>query len=108
MMDTAESFTPPPEAGATGDVMQWYSKVWPHVQVAVEFCARDLASDREEREELVQEGRLELWRPDASKCDIRSREDLLYLRAMLTTHVRRVSANRRREAGAWFDGFRRI
>ena len=93
-MQTAESFTPPPEAGATGDVMEAYTRVWPHLQVEVERCARKITKDRDERDDLIQEARLELWRVDASRCDLRSMDDLLYLRAMLTKHMKKVAVSR--------------
>jgi len=102
-MNTSEPFTPPPESSDTGDVMHAYAKVWPHVQVAVEYTVRDLTKNREFREELIQEARLEFWRVDPSRCNIRSLDDLLYLRSVLTTHVRRFAASRRREDATWLD-----
>ena len=92
-MQTAESFTPPPEGGATGDVMQAYTRVWPHLQVEVERYARTMTKDRDERDDLIQEARRELLRIDASRCDLRSLDDLLYLRARLTKHMRRVAVS---------------
>ena len=66
-MATIKDFTPPPEDGATGDVMQAHAKVWPYLQAPVELCARELTKDRFKRRELIQEGRLELWRIDATR-----------------------------------------
>ena len=87
----AEFFTPPPADGAPGDAMQSYSRIWRHVQVAVERHADWLANDRDEREELVQAARLELWRIDPSRCDVTNREDVNYLRAILRKRMSTVA-----------------
>ena len=86
-MSSPEAFTPPPQAGATGDVMQAYARIWRHVQVAVERHVRELTTDYDEREELMQAARLELWRIEPSRCDVTNREDVLYLRALLKRHI---------------------
>ena len=83
MSTPSEAFTPPPAEGATGDVMQAYSRIWRHVQIAVERHADWLANDRDEREVLIQAARLELWRIDASRCDVTDPEDVARLRDRL-------------------------
>ena len=99
MARTAKAFTPPPNTSATGDVMQAHARVWRHVQCAVESCARALTRDRDEREDLIQEAHVELWRIDASRCDLRNREDLRYLRRMLTNHMCKLAALEARRQG---------
>lgn len=97
-MHTGEPFTPPPDTDATGDVMQANTKVWLHVQVMVELCAEELApTDRERQVELIQEARVVLWRMDASRCDIRSLEDLKVLRTMLGTAMGKEAKRLRRQ-----------
>lgn len=88
---TPDAFTPPPSTNATGDAMQAFARVWRHVQSAVERYARDLTDDRDEREDLIQEARVELWRIDASRCDLRSAKDLQYLRRALKNRMRRAA-----------------
>ena len=83
MSTPSEDFTPPPADGATGDVMQAHSRIWRHVQVAVKRHADWLANDRDEREVLIQAARLELWRIDASRCDVTNPEDVDCLRKKL-------------------------
>lgn len=89
---TAKAFTPPPNTNATGDVLQAHARVWRHVQHAVESCAQALTTDPDEREDLIQEARVELWRIDASRCDLRNREDVVYLRRMLTNRMCKLAA----------------
>lgn len=93
-MHTPDPCTPPPDTDSTGDVRHAFAKVWPYLQATVEFYARSLTADRDEREDLIQEGRAELWRTDASRCEIRSRHDLAYLRTKLTRHVRKVAVSK--------------
>ncbi|MES2177974.1 MAG: hypothetical protein V4550_08930 [Gemmatimonadota bacterium] len=88
-MRTNEAFTPPPEGGATGDVHNAYIRVWRHVKTSVEIYARQLTTDRDVRDDLIQEASQRLWMEEASRCDIRSREDLLYFKATLTDHMRK-------------------
>jgi hypothetical protein len=102
-MNTSEPFTPPPETSDTGDAMHAYAKVWPHVQVAVEYTVRDLTKNREHREELIQAARLKFWLVDPSRCNIQSQHDLFVLRSVLAKHVRRFAAKRRREDATWLD-----
>ena len=87
--------TPPPEDGAAGDVMQAYARVWPYVEAAVEYTAREVAKDRDNRKELVQLAKVELWNQDASRCNIRSRDDLDYLRKVLSAFVKKKAAGKR-------------
>lgn len=91
MPSTLEQFTPPPDTNATGDVMQAYAHVWRRVQFAVEQYARSLTADRDEREDLIQEARVELWRMDASRCDLGNRDELFYLRRRLIHHMLKVA-----------------
>jgi len=49
----------------------------------VERHADWLANDRDEREVLIQAARLELWRIDASRCDVTNPEDVTCLRDRL-------------------------
>lgn len=88
---TTDAFTPPPDTDATGDAMQAFARVWRYVQSAVERHARELTEDRDEREDLIQEARVELWRIDASRCDLQSAEDLQYLRRALRNRMRRAA-----------------
>lgn len=92
MTESPEFFTPPPDTNATGDVMQSHARVWRHVQCAVERCARSLTDDRDEQEDLIQEARVELWRIDPSRCNLRSVDDLRYLRKVVTRHMRKVAS----------------
>lgn len=103
-MITVDFFTPPPDTDGTGDAMHAYARVWPHVRVAVELCARELTKDRDEREDLMQEAQVALWHIDASRCDIRSMDDLRSLRRMLMNHMRKEAARRRRVSGVRQDG----
>ena len=88
---TPDAFTPPPNTSATGDAMQACARGWRHVQTAVERHARELTGDLDERDDLIQEARVELWRMDASRCDLRSARDLQYLRRALANHMRNVA-----------------
>lgn len=65
--------------------------------------ARLLTKDRDERQDLIQEARLALWQVDASRCDIRNRAEVRYLRKLLINHMRDVAARR----GMTMDGRRR-
>jgi len=96
-----ESFTPPPDTSATGDVMQSYGHVWRRVELAVERCARSLTEDRDERDDLIQEARVELWRIDPSRCNPQSADDVRYLARVLMRHMRKVaSTTRARNSGS--------
>lgn len=90
-MEDFDAHTPPPANGATGDVMQAYTKVWPHLRMTVEHTARELTKDRDEQNDLIQEARVALWQIDASRCDVRNREDLLYVRKVLKQHMKKVA-----------------
>lgn len=94
MSPTEEHFTPPPDTNATGDAMQAYARVWRYVQYAVERYARSLTEDRDEREDLIQEARVELWRIDPSRCDLQNRNDVDYLRRMLRNCMRDLAKKR--------------
>jgi len=87
-----EEFTPPPAAGATGDTMEAYARVWRRMQAGVERHASSVANDRDEREELMQAARVKLWQLDASRCDVSNAEDVAYLRRALKNEMNRVSA----------------
>ena len=91
MSTPSEEFTPPPADGATGDVMQAYSRIWRHVQDAVERHADWLVTDRDEREELIQAARLESWRIDASRCDVTNPKDVAYLKGILRKEMSNVA-----------------
>lgn len=99
MARTAKAFTTPPNTKATGDVMQAHARVWRHVQHAVESCARALTTDRDEREDLIQEAHVELWRIDASRCDLHNPEDLRYLRRVLTNRMCKLAGLEARRQG---------
>ena len=90
-------FTPPPAEGATGDVMGAYSKIWRCVQAAVEREAYRLGDDHDEREELIQVARLELWRIDPSRCDITDPRDVAFLKGMLRKGMSDAAAKLRGE-----------
>ena len=101
MTGIPEFFTPPPDTDATGDVMQSQARVWRHVQPAVERCAYSLTDDRDEREDLIQEARIELWRIDPSRCNLQSGDDVRYLASVLMRHMRNfASATRARTSGS--------
>jgi hypothetical protein len=96
-MNTFDPTTPPPEGGETGDAMNAQAKVWPHVQVTVEYWAGRLSTRRAEREQLIQDARVELLRMDAARCNIRDREDVLVLRRKLENCIKDSAKARRRE-----------
>lgn len=83
MSTPPEDFTPPPEGGDTGDVMQAHSRIWRHVRDGVERYAERLANDGDELAELIQAARVELWRIDASRCDLTNPDDVTRLRGKL-------------------------
>ena len=90
MTEKNNGFTPPPERGPTGEVMEGaHTRVWRYVQVSVELTAREFGRDREERDLLVQAAHLELSGMDPTSCDVENEEDLMYLRGALRKHMRR-------------------
>ena len=92
MAKLPEAFTPPPADGATGDVMmQADSRIWRLVQASVHRTADRLSNDRDQREELIQAARLELWRIDASRCDFTDPRELSYLRGILSKEMSNVA-----------------
>ena len=88
---------------AAEDVMYAQARIWRHVQPGVERHAHILARDRDERDELIQAARLELWRIDPSRCDVTNRDDVAYLREMPKHNMSREAAARSRAESAGVD-----
>lgn len=103
MSGDSELFTLPPVSGATGDVLEAYTRVWRRVAITVELDARDLSQSRVERAELLQEARLRLWKIEPSRCDITEPQDVRYIHSILYNHMRKVLAKKRKEEDKFVD-----
>ena len=72
----------------TTEAMLIFSLAWPLFESRVERYARRLSDVRDEREDLVQEAKITLWKCDPSAFDFLVPDDVGYLRRAMLNRMR--------------------
>ena len=71
----------------TAESMLLFSVVWPTFEPAVEALAYAITPDRDDREDLVQEAMITLWKSNPSCYDFMDRRDIAYVKRMLINRM---------------------
>jgi DNA-directed RNA polymerase specialized sigma24 family protein len=74
----------------TGDARRAVESSWPLFEPMLTRMAERMTADQDERDDLVEEARIKLWKADPTRFDLRDPVDVRYLQKILVHRMWRV------------------
>ena len=96
----------PGEPPFTGDASRAVESAWPIFEAKLTRKAERMADDQDQREDLLQEARIKLWKVDSTRFDLYDLDDVQYLQKILVHRMREVWRTEKDGFGRWRNGAR--